>query len=716
MSTKIISLVIVYEQDAVLARQRTRQISDLLGFDLREQTAISTVVSEIVRNAFNYAGGGTVEFSLDEKNTSRQIFIIKIHDNGPGIPNLNDILEGKYKSTTGMGVGIVGSRKMMDYFNIESSTQSGTTVILGKYLPKEKPPVTLKDIADITKVLSQKDPYNVYEEIQSQNQDLLRTLEELKKRQDDLVRLNKELEDTNRGVVALYAELDERAEHLKQVNDIKARFLSNMSHEFRTPLSSITGLARILLDRIDGDLSEEQEKQIKYIKKSADDLMEIVNDLLDIAKVEAGKLDVKPGEFTIDQLFATLRSMFKPLLINTDVQIIYEEPGEIPVLFTDEKKVAQILRNFISNAVKFTERGEIRIKAKPEENSIVFSVSDTGIGIPEEFHEIIFEEFTQVESELQHKTKGTGLGLPLSKKLALLLGGNIWFESNPGKGSIFYLRFPVKFIEEKQLKEEETDNVVTVIEQYNSELPVLIVEDSEEINFMYEVFLKDSGFNPIFAKSIKEAKNYLSLQKPFIIILDILLIGENSWDFLTWLKSDDLYKNIPVIIASILEEEMRGFALGVDDYWVKPLDKSVILKSLNEIKSKTIRKILIIDDEEVSRYLLRNMLNGYSVLEAADGETGFSLAVENKPDAIFLDLVMPEKSGFEILDMLKSNNATSDIPVFIFTSKHLNKKEIEYLNKSVLRIFSKSDLTGHDTILNIRKLLSMSFTNDKEAL
>src|SRR5262249_20502651 len=204
------------------------------------------------------------------------------------------------------------------------------------------------------------------EEVRQQNQELLRTLGELQKRQTELRQLNRELEDTNRGVVALYAELDEKADYLRRASEMKSRFLSNMSHEFRTPLNSIQSLARLLLDRSDGDLMPEQEKQVSYIRKAAEDLTELVNDLLDLAKVEAGKVIVRPTEFEAGPLFGALRGMLRPLLThNASVALVFEEPVGVPTLNTDESKVSQILRNFISNALKFTERGEVRVSAVP---------------------------------------------------------------------------------------------------------------------------------------------------------------------------------------------------------------------------------------------------------------------------------------------------------------------------------------------------------------
>ena len=272
----------------------------------------------------------------------------------------------------------------------------------------------------------------------------MRTLDELRQRQEELTRLNRELEDTNRGVVALYAELDERADHLRRADEVKTRFLSNMTHEFRTPLNSILALTRLLLDHVDGELSPEQERQVYFIRKSAENLSELVNDLLDLAKVEAGKIVVRPAEFEVRNLFGALRGMLRPLLLNTSVNLVFDEPEGIPPLNTDEGKVSQILRNFISNALKFTEQGEVRVSAKlsPDGRSVVFSVTDTGIGIAPEHQDIIFQEFTQLENAVQRKVRGTGLGLPLSKKLAELLGGSVSVASELGLGSTFSATHP----------------------------------------------------------------------------------------------------------------------------------------------------------------------------------------------------------------------------------------------------------------------------------
>ena len=291
-------------------------------------------------------------------------------------------------------------------------------------MPRKKELIKTQALGKIAAELMREQPGDAAGELRQQNSELLLSLQDLRRQREELAHLNQELQDTNRGVVALYAELDERAEHLRRADELKTRFLSNMSHEFRTPLNSILALTRFLLDGTDGKLGDEQIKQVGFIRKSAENLSELVNDLLDLAKVEAGKTVMRPSEFSVQSLFGALRGMLRPLLAGDAVSLVFEEATDIPVLTTDEAKVSQILRNFISNALKFTEQGEVKVTAAyaAATDTITFSVSDTGIGIAPHNHDAIFQEFTQVENRLQHKYKGTGLGLPLSKRLAELLG------------------------------------------------------------------------------------------------------------------------------------------------------------------------------------------------------------------------------------------------------------------------------------------------------
>ena len=261
----------------------------------------------------------------------------------------------------------------------------------------------------------------------------------------ELSAMQAELEETNRGVVALYAELDAQAEQLRHATELKSRFLAYMSHEFRTPIASFQSLTRLLLARTDGPLTAEQEKQIRFISDTAAEFSDMVNDLLDLAKVEAGRVEINTAWFEMVDLFSALRGMFRPVLVNPEVNLIFEEPQGMPKLFTDDRKLSQILRNFVSNALKFTVQGDVRVSAVLNDDATVtFAVADTGIGIAADAHASIFQDFVQVDSPIQKRLRGTGLGLSLSKRLAELLGGSVGMDSELGTGSTFSVTLPLR--------------------------------------------------------------------------------------------------------------------------------------------------------------------------------------------------------------------------------------------------------------------------------
>ncbi|GAB2564898.1 sensor histidine kinase [Dyella jejuensis] len=270
---------------------------------------------------------------------------------------------------------------------------------------------------------------------------------ELERLRAEVASLRDELNETNQGVLALYAELDVQAEQLRQASDLKSRFLSYMSHEFRTPLGSILSMTRLLADELDGPLAAEQRTQVGLISSAARELRDMVDDLLDLAKIEAGRITISPAWFDMIDLFAALRGMFRPIVDTTAVDLIFEEPEGLPRLYTDDKKLAQILRNYIANALKFTARGEVRVSVRLEgRDEVRFAVKDTGIGIPAEMHEHLFEDFVQVDSPVQKRLRGTGLGLSLCKRFAELLGGHVGVQSEPGVGSTFYVLIPIALV------------------------------------------------------------------------------------------------------------------------------------------------------------------------------------------------------------------------------------------------------------------------------
>ena len=586
-TTPLLTLRIKEELDIVAARQRARQIAALLGLVSQDQVRMATAVSEVARNAYQYAREGVVDFSID-LNSRPQMLWVHIADQGPGIANVDTVLADAFESRTGMGVGLSGSRRLMDSFHIESAPMRGTRVSFGKVIPGPKI-ITLTDVGRISGQLTQERPPGALQELQRQDQDLLQTLDSLRvrelemdRRQGDLGRLNMELEETNRGVVALYAELDEKAVALQRADELKTRFLSHVSHEFRTPVNSVLALTALLLRRSDGELTAEQEKQIGYIRQAMHELAEMVNDLLDLAKVEAGKTEIRRDSVEVTQLLGAIRALMRPLATKETVTLVFNDPPPALSLETDESKLGQILRNLISNALKFTETGEVRVSASlsSDGQTISFSVRDTGIGVPSEHLDTIFQEFSQIENPLQRSVRGTGLGLPLSRKLATLLDGRLSVESVVGSGSTFTLELPVQ------------------------------------------------PKAPAIAKAPE--------------------------------------------------------------------------KSIENGKT-----ILIIDDEEASRYIARHLFQnaGYHVVESSDGVEGAERARFEKPDLILLDLMMPNRSGFEVLDDLKSDENSKHIPVVIHTSKRLSENDVARLAGRHAAILPKSGQQRLAALCVIRELL-----------
>lgn len=696
MALPLLRMEIRHEYDVVLVRQRARQIAAALKFDSQDQTRIATALSEVARNAFQYAGGGLVEFQIETPPAAA--LSITVSDKGRGIENLREILDGKYVSRTGMGLGMIGARRLMDVFTVES-TSRGTKVVLGRNLPPRFSGLSKKGLDDLLTQIESQGPSNAYEELQQQNQELLRALDELRTRQLELAQLNRELDETNRGVVALYAELDDRADFLQRASELKSHFLSNMSHEFRTPLNSIMALSQILLDRMDGELTEEQDKQVRFIKNSAQDLSDLVNDLLDLAKVEAGKVTIRPTRFDIKTLFAALRGMLRPLLAqNSSVRLIFDDPDEDIEIYSDEGKLSQILRNLISNALKFTERGEVRIfVSRDQDQTIAFEVSDTGIGIAAEDQERIFQEWTQVEGKLQKVAKGTGLGLPLSRKLAQLLGGDVSVNSEVGVGSVFTVKIPIQFRGATEVSHEPDAKP----ELDATKLPVLVVEDNREALFIYEKYLKDSNFQVVPASSIRDARAAMRSMRPYAILLDVLLQGEHSWDFLQGLKADPATRDIPVYVITVVDNRDKALALGADAFHPKPVERGWLMKQLEaSLSSHPSHQVLVVDDDATSRYLLKVVLSqaNYDIAEAGGGMEGLRMARQLSPALIVLDLVMDDLSGFEVLEQLSADPATRSIPVVIHTSKDLDKVERARLSAAI-DIVPKTVMSSRESAL-----------------
>ena len=601
MQVTLLRTQIAQEEDVVLARQRAREVSRMVGFDHQDQTRIATAISELARNAYQYASGGRVEFAI-QAGSSASFLVVQVLDRGPGIKNLDEVLSGSYKSSTGMGVGLLGAKRLMDAFSVVPREGGGTQVTLRKLLPPSFTG-TAKRLQELAENLGRLERVKTYDEVALQNRELIAAMEELELKQRELNQINQELEDTNRGVVALYAELDQRAEDLRRANSVKTRFLSNITHEFRSPLNSVKNLTSLLLDRVDGPLTEEQEKQVTLIRKSVLSLSTMVDDLLDLAKVEAGKVPVRVVDFDLKDVFSSLRGLFRASM-ESGVELVIEDPVEPMPLRTDEGKVTQILRNFMSNALKYTERGSVELRVERMGPELLrISVRDSGIGIPEESREAIFEEFVQVESRLQTKVKGTGLGLPLSRRLAELLGGKIELESRIGAGSTFVLSLPT----------------------------------------VYD--------------------------------------GPDEGDYV------DSHESVPIPVPSRIVPGARG-------------------------------RILLVDDQEQERYLIRSVLASQydcEIHETSSALQGISRARELLPDLMVVDLSMPDLSGFEVIKRIRAGAETARIPLAVFSGKELSSGERDFLRDQNVSYFSKTETDEETLIQGLAELASRIGLRAKDA-
>lgn len=521
----------------------------------------------------------------------------------------------------------------------------------------------------------------------------------------ELAALRIELDESNRGIIALHDELSERAAALQQVADARTRLVSSVSHELRTPLNAIIGLARILLQKLDGPLLPEQEKQVGFMLKSGEMLSVLVGNLLDHSKLEAGKDVFRPAKFTVASLFGGLRGMLRPMMDERPhVALEIVDPASAVELETDETKLGQVLRNLLSNALKFTEKGRVRLTATSDGPTTTFFVEDTGVGIAPEHHERIFEEFAQVDGPLQRTVKGTGLGLAISRRLAGMLGGRLTVQSQPGHGSTFILTIPTVHAEVGVIAALRAQAEVPDPDR----APILIVEDDPQTLFLYEKYLSGAGFQIFPARSVEEARESLQRARPAAIVLDVMLEGDTTWRFLEELKQNPDTRDIPTMVLTVTNADRHARALGADEFCVKPVDPEWLLSKVRSFtRGGAVEKILLVDDDEVSRYVLRRHFAGmkYVLLEADTGAKAIATAASQTPQAIVLDFILPDMTALDVLDALKANPLTRSIPVIVVTAKNLTQAERQRLKQEDTAVLQKESLSRELALARVREAL-----------
>lgn len=546
MIQTIITLPLELEQDVVVCRQRAGQIARLLGLNRQDQTRTATAVSEIARNAFSYAGSGSVTFALERAEDATWLSI-HVTDQGLGIAGLDRILAGSYRSTTGMGLGIVGSRRLMDRFDIQTGPGEGTRVTMAKRIPPGgAEPITA---ADVAAELLRRQPPDAFHEVRLQNRELLEALDALRSRHEQVGRLNAELSETNRGIVALYGELEDRAEETRRSDGERARFFSSVGHELRTPINSVVALARLLLTGRD-ELTAEQARQAEFILSAGNDLSRLVDDLLDLARARAGKVEVQVTPVDLAELLGTLRGMLRPLATSQEVELVVEESSGLPLVHTDGAKLAQILRNLVTNALKFTEHGEVRVRATldPGGATVTMFVVDTGIGIDPADQDRVFEELTQLAGPLQAKVRGSGLGLAVSRELAGVLGGQLVLDSIPGVGSTFSVTVPVAPVAPQEPGHETLPSRDT-----QRFAKALVIDDDARFRYVLAHLLKPLVPSVVEASGVREGILAVTAHQPDVVFVDLVMPDGRGDEMLARLRDDGHLTDASVFICTSLD-------------------------------------------------------------------------------------------------------------------------------------------------------------------
>jgi signal transduction histidine kinase len=543
----LLTLALHSEQDIVHCRQAAKRLAAALEWPVLEQIRLATAVSELARNIHQYAGNGHFDFALLRGEGQRLRGLeVRAVDRGPGIAEMEAIRAGSYRSSTGMGIGLRGAQRLFDDFDIQTSP-AGTRITARKYqAPRPFPEAEL--LQALTAELQGSPPPDPYQQIRLQSEELLLTNTELQLRQAELEVTNKELENTNQGVVALYSELEKATQELKEASAAKTRFFSNMTHEFRTPINIIENVAKLLASGVDGALNAEQQRQVRFISDAALELANLVSELLALAEVQSGRLTIVPQPFPLGPFIDRLEQ-FAAALAPRYPQVSFSvspPPAEV-LLDTDESRLFQVLRNLISNAFKYTPQGQVRIQVfQPDDASLEFLVEDSGIGIAAADQQKIFEEFERIRSPHLTHIEGTGLGLPLAQRLAVLLRGELSLDSEIGRGSRFTLRLPRHYTSHRDA-EPEPDL---------SGLTVLVIEDNEGDRYLVRRTLE--RLNPVLleADSARSSLDRLNAVRPDIIILDLDLPDINGEDLLASMDWS-MHRRVLINTAQPLDEAGR---------------------------------------------------------------------------------------------------------------------------------------------------------------
>ena len=521
-----------------------------------------------------------------------------------------------------------------------------------------------------------------------------------------------ELDEKEAELEHTIKDLEKAKNTANEANAAKSQFLANMSHELRTPLNAVIGLTEMLKEDAEDDGYTEYLEPLDRIHNASKHLLSLINDVLDLSKIEAGKIEIYLEAFNFSDLIQDIINTSETLAAKNNNRLTVNFEDEVQVIKSDQTRIKQIIYNLVSNACKFTENGTVTLNIRlaatiTNQPLIEIEVEDTGIGMNEEQLQRLFKSFSQADSSTTRKYGGTGLGLTISRLLARLLGGDVTVKSEPNKGTVFTATF-----QPAELVESELNNspVSVGIDERPGQKRILVIDDDPTVLGLMQRHLDKEGFGVLTASDGNEGVKLAREAQPDAITLDVLMPGIDGWSVLRTLKADPETEHIPVIMASIIDEKGKGIGLGASEYLIKPVDRANLIQAVEKFIGQNVgRKILVVEDNESIRQSIDSVLvkNGYETDLASNGVEALKILSENEdlPDLILLDLIMPEMNGFEFLVSFRESYSQT-VPVLVLTGADLSNQEKEFLSSSAIQVLNKSEYSNDDVVQRLTHILS----------